>query len=433
MNSSVKPIVIADIDCPISIVELLNGNKDVYLENPWWRANTTKKQETNYFQRKATSNDKGIMYSTPCILFKNKKTSQFSNFYTLEWANEQFGMKDIFVRTPPEDSRKNIKNKIRIVVNPITNNGQLNQEDIILTRLSFLIAQAEEFMFLAIKLGYNININVKNDRELLNDFFTKLNVKYLLDKISDRYYDSFVNPPLWMPKVGKKGILKIVRTDEEKADGHCMSLFNLFSKEYKGKKNHEFNPIRDILQKNPDISKDFITVIKPSLSICPAFKQLKLSIRDSSSNENKDIIICDFKLMFYINFEHDSKRSDLFNPRFPKSMYCVKPGAKNKSKDLPYLTYSEFESLYGTNRGQSWTGHIFIKAQTELAYYQSGQPRDLWYVSGIMLSKKQTNNVKLDFSGYSDPMENIEEETPNDDVSPTDFANILGKVEQMDI
>ena len=104
-----------------------------------------------------------------------------------------------------------------------------SDEDRIMMKLDFAIAQSLEFMFVAKHLGFNPKAeNCHSDKEMIEKLFEKAcgekSTEYL-KHLRPEFYDFIKNPPKW--NALEKGNIEIFRDEEKIGEDDCFSIFEL--------------------------------------------------------------------------------------------------------------------------------------------------------------------------------------------------------------
>ena len=378
------------IDIPTTIIGLLKGEHDVWLQNQTFVvADKDSKFLKELFKPSIIHGKQdALQIKAPTLYIKNEY-GQFTKQYRIELTSK-IKNKETYRFSRPNDMcypNKTAKRKNVIRTKIIDRDAEI----LAMIKLDNIVYMGLEYLLLAHVSGYDFS-KCSTDKELVEGLFKYLSPRHsntLINMLSNKYYDNIANPPMWEKDENVNGNYRLVNDDDDK----FVSLFNLIYATRAGDKKKTTpgscqEEILTTLFKNKtkgNIIYEFLMATS-SNDIVPMCKNVLYEIDDTTKTTNE------MRLTWFVKEPNGTD----YNPNFPVSMYSkvLKRGGISDPIDG-----KQFMSMigYGDTDEQAtyYKGFIWVSNRLDLVKYDKHQVHSSWIVTDTILTKTENVRIKL--------------------------------------
>lgn len=418
-------IYAGNLKCFDNVIQCFDGTADFVIENPWFALPGVKPIDPKTYLSGIPDKKGGLFLNAPRILAKTA-TKTFTSSYVIGWTTSMSGQKlrkEYRILAPY--GQEELKRKQKIMINPITKEGE--QDDARLKLFSWQLTIAQDVMLIASLLEINLaKYGGSDTKSFFQRFIVDINTELkkrgstTFMEYDDDLAKSFTQPPILSVDKRKDPIFIY-----DTAAWHDASLNPLMADFY------------DIVSELGGTQKWHIQSAeriwaKPNCFAIPSIRD-KVYVKKDTGEVKCGL---DTRLIFICKVEPTDKE---FNPKFPEGI-CTKQQISKTRKEI--LTKQTLPHLWGAetfdkdeSKGQSaiYAGCIFIQPQFSFSYHEKGGPTVDWRVDTLAVQRvilARNDNVEdaCDFFDNDEPQQMSNSNTEH----ISDSAEFMGNEDERD-
>ena len=419
-------VIPSKIDVPNTMLDLLKGTNDLWLQNGCFEVVKDKYTAELFKQNIVKGKNDGISLRSP-RLFIRSPNNGFVSQYRIEFTSKLMNRETYRFAKPSEKNYPNgiAKRKNFLRTRIVDREAEMQA----MIRIDNIVYVTTEFLLLATVLGYDFR-TCNSDRELVEGLLKVLSPNHyqeLLARISEDYWKNIANPPLWTMDETVAGNYRIVNDDPSSG---FVSLFNMIFDTKTGKGKPQPGSVQEDIYKSLFHGKikgnavyDFL-MNTPSNDIMPMCKRVVYYIEGEDGDEGKTTE--EIRLLFFV----EEKSGQDYSPNFPQSLYTkvVKRGGVYDSltgKD--YMTMIGYRDNPSNDMSTYYKGFIWLRNSIDLIKYGPHQTHSNWIVTETILTKTEGGRTKfkVDDEYFVDEPDAVADTAPKQ-AAVTDSGEISG-------